>query len=339
MEYLCIERPADAFQQSVALGHIVAMCQRAFGEHVHILSIKELAGGLYNSTFLIALDSTEQVVLRVAPQSKDMSETVAMVMRNEVAVQPFLAPIASFLPRIIMTDFTHQIIARDYMFQSFVEGDQWEQVRESMTVEENTILWRQLGTILKHIHSVHGRSFGSPYPAPAISCWSILVVNWLESTIRDVELAQLDASDLEIVLAIAYQHADILDEIKVPSLLHGDLWTVNVLVKRDERPSIPPTITAILDADRASWGDPMSDWTIFLMRYHPRYAKAFWETYAGTGHAPEMDRAARLRLEIYHACHIGSARLEQAREHNQEKVQFSYQDMQTVLSALNKLSM
>jgi len=48
---------------------------------------------------------------------------------------------------------------------------------------------------------------------------------------------------------------------RVPNLLHGDLWTFNLLVAHSND---RPAITGVLDTDRAWWGDPMADWIMFL---------------------------------------------------------------------------
>src|SRR5579875_2751271 len=53
MEYATIERSPDAFQQSIAREHLVAMCWRAFGEEIQIESARELDSGLYNNTYLV----------------------------------------------------------------------------------------------------------------------------------------------------------------------------------------------------------------------------------------------------------------------------------------------
>ena len=59
-------------------------------------------------------------------------------------------------------------------------------------------------------------------------------------------------------------HPEQLDEIEVPCLLHGDLWLFNLLIARQPR---EPSIVGVLDADRAWWGDPMADWTMFILAH------------------------------------------------------------------------
>ena len=43
-------------------------------------------------------------------------------MRNEHASIPYLAPIATLMPRTLMVDFTHEVIGRDFLFQAYLDG-------------------------------------------------------------------------------------------------------------------------------------------------------------------------------------------------------------------------
>lgn len=327
MEYTVIERSSTAFQQSVTRGQLIAMCQRAFGEETDIESACELDGGLYNNTYHVQISGMSSVILRVGPHLDRQAQSERHLMRNEYAVQPFLAPIAPLLPKILMADFTYHIVERDYLFQTFMEGEQWAQIAGTFTPDEQRRLWRQLGSITRKIHAVQGIRFGSVLNAHSNS-WSQLVTEGLTTVIHDLAAVHLDVSDIGTVLAQAQEHHNLLDEITQPHLLHGDLWTVNVLVKRGES---GPNITAILDCDRASWGDPMADWTMFLLHHNAgTEVGAFWETYG----LPEQSSSAQFRFLIYRGWHLGGARLEQYRLHHPEAIKRSYRDMQTVVEAL-----
>lgn len=328
MEYTTIERSLDAFQQPVAREHLVAMCRRAFGEEKQIESARELDGGLYNNTYLVHIAGMPPVILRVAPRLDRQFRSERNLMRNEYMSFPFLAPIAPFLPSILAADFTHQILDRDSLFQTYMEGEQWAQVMDALTSEEKRALWRQLGDITRKIHSVRGEHFGNRILSPSFSSWSQSVVAWLTHIIHDLEDAQLDAADIRNILDIAQAHQESLDEITQPQLLHGDLWTVNILVKRDEG---SPRIVAVLDSDRASWGDPLADWTMFLLQRNAgTEVDAFWETYD----RPEKSRAAQFRALVYQGAFIGGARLEHYRLHYHEAVKRSYRDMQAIMEDL-----
>lgn len=64
-----------------------------------------------------------------------------------------------------------------------------------------------------------------------------------------MDIVHLDATDLRTILDIAQVNHLLLDEITRSHFLHGDLWMVNILIKRDAG---EPKIVAILDSDGAS---------------------------------------------------------------------------------------
>jgi aminoglycoside phosphotransferase (APT) family kinase protein len=331
--YESIKRAADAFQQPVALEHIIAMCQRAFGERHQIIAIQELGGGGFNNTYRVELAEMQPVILRVAPRSDKLANPgEANKMRVEHLGQGFFAPIASLIPKTIMADFTRQLIDCDYMFQTYMEGEQWGQIYDTFTLDENKSLWRQLGEITRTIHAIEGPAFGPLYSGPQYNTWSQTVLADLAENIHILEEhAGLDAADLRTVQEIARINTAYLDEIDRPRLRHGDLWTVNILVKRTVE---GPRISAILDADGAFWGDPLADWTIFLLQLHkPAGSEAFWEAYG----RPKQTKGWRIRDLIYYCHHLGGARLECWRDHRDEAVQRSYKDIQKAIIELREL--
>ncbi len=332
MEYTTIQRLPDAFQQSITREQLIAICHHAFGKHIQINSAQELSGGLYNNTYLIHINAMLPVILRVAPHPTRQFASDTIRMRNEYAAFPFFAPIAPLLPKILMADFTHQLIERDYMLQTCMEGEQWAQILPTFTPQEQKSLWHQLGTITKQIHSVQGDLFGNVLLTSTFPSWSLTITNQLTTIIHNLAALQLDTSDIRSILASAQAHHALLDEITQPHLLHGDLWTVNILVKRKES---GPQITAILDFDGASWGDPLSDWTIFLLHLHANTEiDAFWQTYG----QPENNPAAQFRNLIYRGRYLGEIRLEKHRLHLHDAVKRSYRDMQILISHLEDLN-
>jgi hypothetical protein len=92
-----------------------------------------------------------------------------------------------------------------------------------------------------------------------------------------------------------------------------------------------PTISGVFDNDRTSWGDPESDWTIFMAAKKPGTERdAFWETY---GPRPSTTGAARRSL-FYLAKHNGAIRLERHRLGNADTVPETYEQMRDVLDQL-----
>jgi aminoglycoside phosphotransferase (APT) family kinase protein len=227
-------------------------------------------------------------------------------MRREHAIQPFFAPVARLMPTCLLVDFTHQLIDRDYMVQQHLPGERWDRLADELSSAENDILWQQFGRLLNQIHSVEGSTFGLPYPGFQFSSWSQTILQRLKSTCQLAAYFDVAIPHLEEILNIVHAHTEVLDEIRIPKLLHGDLWLFNLLVSRD---TTGARITGLLDADRAWWGDPAADWAMFLLLHvkPPElrdHEASFWQAY---GSEPDLTAGGQFRLSTYLAMHASTA--------------------------------
>jgi aminoglycoside phosphotransferase (APT) family kinase protein len=333
MEYTIIERDGQAFQQPLAPHHLQAMCQRAFGQATSIKSVRELDGGQFNTTYLLELVEHAPVVLRVAPSAE---RTVLwherFLMRRELAMQPLLAPLAQLLPTILMSDFTHQIIARDYLFQRWIPGELWWNVTADLTAQEHDELWVQFGRLVHTISSVQGKAFGLVQEGPPSARWSLTLLEWLEGTLADAQRSGLETGLLCRLLELAGQQSPILDEITCPRLLHGDLWLFNLLIERSKQGA---RIVGVLDADRGSWGDPLADWTFFLLerRASAEERALFWQGYG----QPEAGPGAWVRALLYQGLHQGKILSVARRDGNERAVRKASQGLAEVVNTLQQL--
>ena len=309
------------------------MCQRGFGPRLQIDSIRELGGGTFNTTYLGTLADGHKVILRVAPPpAADLAWEDAFLMRSEHAMQPFFAPIAAWMPKTLLVDFTQQLIDRDYMFQTFIEGERWDDAWDEMTAEENNLLWDQFGRLMRQIHDVRGESFGLPRPGFQFSSWSQTVIDRLERTFQAARDLGLEVTHFARVLEMVRAHPQGLDEIQVPRLLHGDLWSFNILIRRG---ADQPSIVGVLDADRSWWGDPMADWTMFILAHaDPEEGHArFWQAYG----PPEDTPGASFRKIVYDGMHAGTALVWAARNNDEGTLQKAQGTLREVAEALPSL--
>jgi aminoglycoside phosphotransferase (APT) family kinase protein len=264
--------------------------------------VRELSAGEFNIVYALRLAGRAQVILRVAPPSTQyVPYHEADLMRHEHAIQPYLAPLAPLLPQTLSIDFTHQVLDRDYLFQTYMPGERWSEIASELTPMQEEALWHQFARLARTLHDITGEPFGHPYPGRQFPSWSLTIADWLERSARDAEHVGLDAADIRAILTLAGTNAALLDEIATPHLLHGDLWPFNILV---DRVAAEPRITAVLDSDRVAWGDPLADWTFYLLprRASPRVRAIFWDEYG----AREETAGARSRAAIYEGLHAGN---------------------------------
>jgi aminoglycoside phosphotransferase (APT) family kinase protein len=328
MDYRPIERHGSAFQQSVTAKQIVAMCRRILGGRTDVVSAAELGNGMYNNTYRVELAGAASVILRVAPAPDRQFGSERELMRNEYAGVPFFAPIAPLVPRTIGADFTHEIIGRDFLLQTVLPGTPAPQALRRYDRQSWPSLFRDLGTITKKVHSVRGPAFGA-IREPRFSSWSEAFAALLDGLASDIDGAGMGSADLRQVASIADRDRAVLDEVTEPRLLHGDLWTVNVMLA-EEAPE--PRIVGVFDNDRTLWGDPAADWTIYMAGKKPGSERdAFWETY---GRASSASAATRRAL-FYQARHVAAIRLERHRLGKAEDVPETYDQMRDLIEKLH----
>ncbi|MGH3925122.1 MAG: phosphotransferase family protein, partial [Pseudonocardiaceae bacterium] len=283
--------------------------------------------GMYNNTYRVDIGENRPVILRVAPEPARQYRIERGLMRNEHASVPFLAPIAPMIPRTLAADFTREIIGRDYLFQTMLDGVPAPEGIGQYPRPQWASFFRQMGQISCSVHAVRGERFG-PVTGPWFDTWSEAVIAFFADLAADLDDAGLDSADVrEVATAADKQHA-VLNEVTEPRLLHGDLWTVNVMM---EPGAAEPTINGVFDNDRTSWGDPESDWSIFMAAKKPGTERdAFWESY---GPRPSTAGAVRRSL-FYLAKHTGAIRLERHRLGNADAVPETYEQMRGVLDQL-----
>lgn len=335
MKFIPLEQTSADPKTPLTLELIAAMCHRAFGPNIEIVEARELEGGTISQVWLLTL-SDQQVILRVTPPSGAYGWDEKGLMRREEYIKPFFAAVAHLMPRTLMADFTRQLLAQDYLLQTFMPGERWDKIQNEFSDAEKISLWEQFGNLTKTIHATTGSVFGGPYPMRSFTSWSQTVQYRLEHVAQSMTNARLDTSALLNVAEIVATHSALLDEIKTPHLLHGDLWLFNLLVARTADGA---QITAVLDTDRAWWGDPMADWTMFVLQMNtdpemqPLFA-AFWNAYG----APEQTPAAQFRRAVYQAMHIGTS-LVWANQHNDtETLERGAHDMQAAVTAVSNAS-
>jgi aminoglycoside phosphotransferase (APT) family kinase protein len=173
---------------------------------------------------------------------------------------------------------------------------------DALTPAANNVLWNQFGEILRRIHNVRGDKFGLPISGFQFSSWSQTVIDRLERTLLAAQKKQFEIPHLASILERIRIHPHLLDEIQIPRLLHGDLWSFNILITQDAN---GPAIAGVLDADRAWWGDPMADWTLFILKHAEKEEghSHFWKTYGRF----KNTTASKCRSYVYDAMHAGTA--------------------------------
>ncbi|MBQ4591931.1 MAG: aminoglycoside phosphotransferase family protein [Clostridia bacterium] len=262
--------------------------------HTMFTSYEPLTGGLFNTTYRIRTADCGTVVLRAGPVNRHLLMTFEhelMISENEV----YSLCSAKGIPvsDVLVCDTTKTILDRDFMIVRNIPSCPMSQCEQSLSPDDYARICREIGEATRRFHAIEGTKFGRIAEVKrggGFDRWSDCMMTEFERW--DAVAAPTgiySPAERDAARAALTDAADILDEIATPRLAHCDLWFGNILVTKDEHPEF----AAIIDADRAMWGDTEIDFSSIPWT---KESPSFWDGY---GSPLPMDAHSRIRRLIY----------------------------------------
>ena len=263
-----IKRSGSAFQQPVNENDLRLQLNRELsGEK--IIEVTELKAGLFNNAYRVNT-SQYAYILKVAPdRNADVFYNERCLMRREQSISRQLQSVSPLVPDYL-SFFT--VGDRDAFLQPLIQGRLWHDALSTLSETENAILWKQLGAFARKLHNCCGEKFGYPAPYKGFNRWSRFIVDNVEGMVEDCRRLDVLCEEVELYLRYLPHYLQLLDQVKTAKLLHGDLWPRNVII---DGVGTDIHLKAVIDGERAFWGDPVSDWVLILYGV----PDAFWQGY------------------------------------------------------------
>jgi aminoglycoside phosphotransferase (APT) family kinase protein len=222
------------------------------------LNISVLVGGASNLTYLVEVDE-RPLVLRRRPMGT--SAPRAHDMRREFMALEGLAGVSFPVPRPVAFSDDRSVVGEPFYLMDFVAGTALHTVDEAVGLSSDVAgqCSIQLVDTLAQLHSVNPKeiglgAFGRPdgFVERRIKSWTR---QWRSVKHRD----------LPAVEVLGEQLLSRLPEAGGGSLIHGDYRLGNVLFVFE-----PATnLTAVLDWEMSTLGDPMTDLAHLLVYWEP----------------------------------------------------------------------
>jgi aminoglycoside phosphotransferase (APT) family kinase protein len=238
-----------------------ALVRRAFGPDRTVKRWSDLDGGTYNAVFAVALDDGRDLILKVAPRPDLVLLTHEVdLLRTEADFYRRAGSVDVPVPAVVFADFDRTVIGTDYLFMSRIPGVPFNTVRDTMTPEQQAGVRRQVSTATVALNQVTGTTYG--YPLRGSRSWQ---PTWRGAFGAMVDDLLADAVRLGTSLPVPpdaigdliRRHADVLDEVHRPALVHFDLWDGNVFISPD--PDLGWRLEGFIDGERAFYGDPVAE--------------------------------------------------------------------------------
>ena len=308
---------------------------RQIGMDVPADRIRRVQGGTVNSAFKVDQGSDGTFVLRISPSDAEAEAGPSWFnshgLRREQTTIGLLSDIAYLLPRTIHFDESRQHIDRDWVLQTWVEGEAWAKISPTLTAAENLQLWRDMGQITRQMHAIVRDEFGPPEAGLGYTTWSDLIRWDVTGFVVDAQRYGIQLAPFNRLQDLVDWAAPILNRVTEARLIHSDLNQRHIFISRDDDDR--PRITGLIDFEFARFADPYSE-SIFvdeaLLPSDDGRGDAFCEGYQCN--RPTHDDMVCRR--IYSMLAVGWIVTDLARKNEHEKIAYMLDRMQALLDSL-----
>lgn len=235
--------------------------RKHFGSDVTLDSVDQLAEGWFNAVCVVSFrgqNGRMDVVLKTGVEdSKYILSYEKEIMRAELSVYDMLRDTIVPIPKILVRDFSREIVPCNYFIMEKLRGDHWGHLESKISPENREELIAELARYTAAFHKIKGSWFG--YIKDDVSfqypTWRAAFQGMVHLVIRDAKKGKVDLPYDRILDALEPLWV-ILDEITEPCLVNFDMWNKNImLIERDG----VYHIDGIIDHERAFYGDPYAE--------------------------------------------------------------------------------
>jgi aminoglycoside phosphotransferase (APT) family kinase protein len=282
------------FQRPLGTGQIAAMLSSAGIGWDQVADAAMLHGGTFNSVYRVVLTDGSRLILKAAPSPE------VPVLRHEhglLHAETLLYTLAAVRRIAGVPAVVHD--GGEFLLMTELPGQPWPSVEDRLDDSQRRRLRGDVGRLVAGLHTITGTGFG--YPSCALgslaATWRAAFGGMLDAVLADAESfgAPLPRPP-GAIRDLAAAHADALDEVTTPVLVHFDLWDGNILV---DSGSGTPRIGGLIDAERAFWGDPLADFVSLALLSDIREDGAFLDGYRQVGGPVLLDASIEVRLALY----------------------------------------
>lgn len=218
-----------------------------------------LSGGMFNTTYHVRSKASGlDAVLRLGPVNRHLlMRFEENLMEAEKYVYELCRKEKIVCSEVLVCDTSRKWINRDFMIVSYIPSV--AMLNAQLTQEQKIPLYTEAGRQAKKLHCITNQTFGRVseiLSGLSFSKWSEYLLSELEDICsRLVRDKGIKSEEMIRARQVLMKYQVCLDEITMPRLIHTDLWEGNILLDSRKK----DRITAIIDSDRAIFGDPDYD--------------------------------------------------------------------------------
>lgn len=284
---------------------IEIIMRKHFGKGVHVDTVTLLTDGWFNAVYIVSFSGQgakgyKELVLKTGVQDyKYVLSYEKNIMHAEVFVYSVLQETIVPVPKILVQDFSKGLVDFDYFIMKKLQGDNWMNVSEKISLHNEQKLVAEIGQYAATLHNIKGNYFGYIKEDEKFQFrdWRSAFQAMVHMLIEDGRKDGVGLPYDEILDAFEPLWW-ILNEIKEPCLVNFDMWKKNIMLgERDGQ----YFVEAIIDHERAFYGDPYAEFiSIQTICGEVEHNKVFQDNYSLiSGKAFSFTRNDKIRMFMY----------------------------------------
>jgi aminoglycoside phosphotransferase (APT) family kinase protein len=266
------------------------LVRHGLGPQATLAGCQEFTDGAFSAVYGVEVDG-RQLVLKVAPDpGLRLMRYEVDVAHIEVEFYRQAAAAGVPLPRLYAAD-----PERGYLLIERLPGKSLYTARDAMTPVELERVRHELGTVSARLRTVTASRFGYPRRDghTRSASWRASFLTFVDDVLADaVEHRSELPAPADAVGGLIRRHADLLDDVTTPTLVHFDLWDGNVFV-------VPApdgyAVAGIIDGERAFYGDPIAELVSLALFHDPAERPGLLDGFLGRS----LTDRERIRLRLY----------------------------------------
>jgi fructosamine-3-kinase len=285
-------------KRRVSAAQLESWLREALGPEVELADHAECTDGWFNAVYAVTLTGGRECIVKIAPAPElKLLRYEADLLHAETEFYREAAGSGMPQPALLHTD-----LDQGFLVLERLKGSSLEDVKADLAPETLVGIRRQIGAAAAGLHKVTAPTFGyiRRDGHTRSTSWRESFLTIIDDILADtVELNTELPATPDRIRTLIHRHADALDEVVRPSLVHFDLWDGNAFVL--PQPDGSWRLEGVIDGERAFYGDPLAELVSLAVFAEPEDFPGLLEGYAEAAGEPlPLDHGpARRRLCLY----------------------------------------
>jgi fructosamine-3-kinase len=197
------------------------------GSHVRLDEITLLEGGVVHTTVKVKANDGSAAVLQLSQHR--VNPTHAMEARELELLRGVGVPV----PKVLRSNVGSLESPHSYMLMEFVDGISLRDLKQDMPDADLDYFQTQLAEIVLAMHAHTSGTFGK-FEGDAFSTWPDFYRSLVDPVLGEADkLRALPGKVQKTIHKVHDKLESLVAHSDVPRLLHGDLWSANILCRQD----------------------------------------------------------------------------------------------------------